>query len=235
MSATQNDTKNLLTALKAYIGSTKSSVSFNPEEIINAISQSESNILKSIDQAVFDKQLLVDILSGTCENLTGDAITAIGDYVFYNIPILKSVDLPNCISIGKMAFMSCTGLSTVYLPNVVTINFSAFNGCGALTALDLPNAVNIDEGAFGYCSSLKKIFISKNCTEIKAHNTIQSPFFGCTNSKLKIYCEASEKPSGWDECWNSISSSAQATVVWGASHEDYEAYDGNTPGSGAPV
>ena len=40
------------------------------------------------------------------------------------------------------------------------------------------------------------------------------PFKGC-NPKLKIYCEAESKPSGWGLYWNYINDWQKATVYWG--------------------
>lgn len=288
MLSTQNDTKNLLTALKSYIGNTKSS--FSPDEILNAIAQSDSNILKAIsksdtnilngisesegkiitaiDAAVFSKSMLEEILSGTCENLIYDNVAIIGDSVFDSQRSLKKIDLPNCVSIGVNAFHYCTGLTSVNIPRVSTIKSSAFSNCINITSMYLPycntinsngfdncrslaevyapNVYHLNERAFTNCNSLvsfdiltapyvgnnvfsgctglKKVFISQNCRSIDPTSGIHSPFNGCTNSEFKIFCEATEKPSGWSEYWNYISSSAQATVVWGATHEDYEAY-----------
>ena len=136
-------------------------------------------ILAAIDQAVFDKQLLIDILAGTCETLTGDAITSIADYVFYKKQSLKTIDLPNCVSVGNNAFYGCgaltavdlpmvtsigdyafcicTALTNVNLPVAISIGNSMFYGCTALTAVDLPMATSIGDFAFRECTALTNV------------------------------------------------------------------------------
>ena len=114
-------------------------------------------ILAAIDQAVFDKQLLVDILAGTCENLTGDAITAIADYVFYMKQSLKTIDLPNCVSVGNNAFYGCGALTAVDLPMVTSIGNYAFCICTALTTVDLPMATSIGDFTFRDCTALTNV------------------------------------------------------------------------------
>ena len=114
-------------------------------------------ILAAIDQAVFDKQLLVDILAGTCENLTGDAITAIADYVFYMKQSLKTIDLPNCVSVGNNAFYGCGALTAVDLPMATSIGNYAFCICTALTTVDLPMATSIGNSMLYGCTALTAV------------------------------------------------------------------------------
>lgn len=54
------------------------------------------------------------------------------------------------------------------------------------------------------CKSLTSITISNSVTSIG-----ESAFSGCTN--LRIYCEAKEKPGGWEYGWNF----SLCPVVWG--------------------
>lgn len=114
-------------------------------------------ILAAIDQAVFDKQLLVDILAGTCETLTGDAITSIADYVFYKKQSLKTIDLPNCVSVGNNAFYGCGALTAVDLPMATSIGDFTFRDCTALTNVNLPVATSIARNAFQSCIALTSI------------------------------------------------------------------------------
>ena len=114
-------------------------------------------ILAAIDQAVFDKQLLIDILAGTCETLTGDAITSIADYVFYKKQSLKTIDLPNCVSVGNNAFYGCGALTAVDLPMVTSIGDYAFCICTALTNVNLPVAISIGKSMFYGCTALTTV------------------------------------------------------------------------------
>ena len=80
---------------------------------------------------------------------------------------------------------------------------------GTSTEVIIPETINghsvtsIGEGAFSDCSSLTSIEIPNSVTSIGEY-----AFSGC--SSLTIYCEASEKPSGWDSLWNDSS----RPVVW---------------------
>lgn len=93
---------------------------------------------------------------------------------------------------------------------VTRIYNSAFKNCRKLNKVSLPSFLKqIDENAFIECTELKKIFIPKSVITIKAN-----AFKYCG---LKIYCEAEEKPEGWEEGWN-IGSKSQE---FGCSYEDY--------------
>lgn len=248
-----------------------------------------NQILAAIDQAVFDKALLTSILNGTCENLSGDAITGIADYVFYMKGSLKTVILPNCIFIGDYAFYNCTELTEIELPMVTTIENNAFRSCigltevnfpkvttietyafykcdglievdfpmattiggsafqefvglkkvnlpkattiGAyafykctgLTEVELPNVTRIENYTFQYCTGLKKIWIPE-CCSFDAKSNTSSPFFYCSPD-LQIFCEVSEKPTDWGGYWNYYASGKTLNVTWGATYEDYLAYE----------
>lgn len=394
------------------------------EQVMNLVVRGQetqtADILAAIDQAVFDKQLLIDILAGTCENLAGDAITGIADYVFYNKTSLKTINLPNCISVGEYAFYGCSELTEISLPMIISVGqygFSgiggvniefphctslggyafratdietvnlpavktipgnafymsavksvtlencetvgyqgfygcnnlievnapklkeigglAFSGCKALSSITIDSVESIESRAFEYCeaitqislpkvtelssnafygcknlervelpeletyldsnvfnscenlasvympkittilknaftrvsslktidatnivsiaqsgfywcygleelylpsitsigqtvfygcTALRKVFIGKDCAAISASRYTYSPFYGCTNTDLQIFCEAPEQPSGWDAYWNYYASGKTLTVHWGATREEYEAY-----------
>lgn len=86
--------------------------------------------------------------------------------------------------IKLQAFYNNTNITSVVIPNSVTyINKHAFNGCTSLASVVIPESVT----TIGYYA-----------------------FQNCTN--LKIYCETSSKPSGWDAQWNA----SDRPVVWGA-------------------
>lgn len=63
---------------------------------------------------------------------------------------------------------------------------------------------NIPSYAFHNCSGLTSVTIPDSVTSID-----RDAFRGC--SKLKIYCEAISKPSGWNGGWNS----GNRPVIWG--------------------
>ena len=84
--------------------------------------------------------------------------------------------------IGENAFDNCRYLTSITIPDSITsIGDRAFYGCDSLTSITIPNSVtSIGEGAFQNCDS------------------------------LTIYCEAPEKPDGWNSDWNI----SNCPVVW---------------------
>jgi hypothetical protein len=91
-----------------------------------------------------------------------DSITTLGDYAFYGMSLLESVDLSdNLTSIGKCAFAFCRSLEGVSLPaGVTSIGESAFEGCSSLKSIKLPSAVTtLGERAFAFCRSLTTALI----------------------------------------------------------------------------
>lgn len=87
---------------------------------------------------------------------------------------------------------------------------------------------HISMGAFYTCSNLEEIHIPSTVTSIEdgmdliiigvnghtpSDRETNLPFYGCSQN-LKIYCAVSKKPEGWDDCWNNVSSSYKATVIW---------------------
>ena len=113
--------------------------------------------------------------------------------------------------------------------SVAYLGMSALNG-HRITQLDLPNTLtSIDINAFRSNSLLRKVWIPSSVRRINSVKPLEmtaatTPFSNCTNSALKIFCEAQSKPNGWFDYWNYTSADAQATVVWGATHEEFEAY-----------
>lgn len=89
--------------------------------------------------------------------------------------------------------------------SVTSIAHSAFWGCENLTGITIPNSItNIGYYAFWDCAALKSIVIPNSVTTIGL-----SAFAGCDN--LCIYCEAENKPSGWNTRWNFSGN----LVIWG--------------------
>lgn len=94
--------------------------------------------------------------------VTGEAITGIGDYAFYNCRNLESILLGSQITdIGEFAFFKCANLSQVTLDDALeSIGSYAFAYCKKIDTLIIPSAVKtIDDCAFYNCSGLKTLFI----------------------------------------------------------------------------
>ena len=83
-----------------------------------------------------------------------------------------------------------------------------FFGCGFLTSITIPDSITkIGRYAFICCDSLTSITIPGSVMKIEGNI-----FGNCPNLKT-IYCEAKEKPVGWDKDWNQ---NCEAKVIWGA-------------------
>lgn len=84
-------------------------------------------------------------------------VKKIANYAFYLNTELKSVSIPEGISIiGEEVFYGCQGLEKVTIPSTVTkIGKRAFYGCELLKSINIPqNVVSIREEAFGGCTAL---------------------------------------------------------------------------------
>ena len=202
-------------------------------ESFENIKVDESNSNYSVEN-----NLIIDKTTNTlviaCKSITSisipSSVTSIGKYAFSGCSSLTSIDIPSSVkSIGDFAFIFCDGLTSIEIPSSVTsigyeafydntgltsvmfgensqlesIGNSAFEGCSSLTNIEIPDSVtSIGKYAFSGCSSLTSIVIPSSVTSIGEY-----AFSGC--SSLTIYCEASEKPSGWD-WWND----SDRPVVW---------------------
>ena len=118
---------------------------------------------------------------------------------------LESVTLPN--SVTKFGgFHYCKALKSVTLSNnMEIIPYRAFINCVSLEGVTIPRSVKaIGSFAFYGCISIDEIVIPDTVTEIK------NRAFENRSTELTIYCEAENKPEGWENGWNHY-----ATVVWG--------------------
>lgn len=172
-----------------------------------------------------------------CSNITSivipNSVTSISSLAFSNCTGLKYVLIGNSVeSINMLAFYYCTGLTSIVIPNSVTsIGETVFLGCinlvsveigkgvtnigrasfahTGLTSITIPNNVTtLDGEVFGTCSNLTNVIIPKSVQSIG-----RVAFQECPN--LTIYCEATEKPDGWDDTWNPN----DRPVVWGFAND----------------
>ena len=163
-----------------------------------------------------------------CTSLTSislpSGLTSIGNMAFWKSG-LTSIAIPAGVTtIPENAFNSCTSLVNVSLPeNLTAIGFQAFCSCSSLTDVVIPSSVTtIGSKAFLNCNALKTIYIPSSVTTISTTEYSDSPFYMCS-SDLVIYCGASSKQTGWGDYWNYRSSSAELTVKYGYTREEYTA------------
>lgn len=131
-------------------------------------------------------------------NVAGIPVTKVASYAFKQCKILKTVELPETVTmIGGYTFSECISLTTINLENVTEIYDGTFDGCeklenicidkvtklypyvfsrcSSLTEIDIPNYITeIPSAAFMYCYSLQKLNLSENVIIIGA-----SAFAGC--------------------------------------------------------
>ena len=206
----------------------------NPEiEIVrNASINFQSTLSESGDYVCLrtqDKYYLMGFKVGVSKaNLSGlpSELTDIYQYAFENVKNLTDITIPSPIKrVGKFAFERCKNLTSVTLPNtLMDIGVAAFYDCRGLTNITIPNSVkSINNIAFSN-TNLTSVIIPNSVITMEGYI-----FKNCND--LNIYCEASEKPSGWDASWASkdqISNPAHETphtVYWYSENVPQE--DGN--------
>lgn len=155
---------------------------------------------------------------------------------------ITSMDFPELITVnGEDAMRGivqyCTGLTSLTFPKLTTIAGSHAmygvhysNSQTKLSSLDFPSLQgSLYDCALGANPYITKIWIPSTVTKIVAatspdatsFSAMYSPFYSCSES-LVIYTDATEKLEGWSTYCFNVSSSATATVVYGATHEDFE-------------
>ena len=125
-----------------------------------------------------------------------------------------TIEIPNSIRvIGEVVFYRNILLHEIIIPNsVIEIGDYSFRLCDSLNKLVIgKNVEKIGKYAFAYCDSLSSVFIPKS---VKTIDECAFLSFG----DLKIYCEETSKPEGWDKNWNPNN----RPVIWGYKGENYE-------------
>ena len=107
---------------------------------------------------------------------------------------------------GKTLLCFAKGKSEVeFAYGITTIGRAAFSGASKITSIVIPDTVTtIEASAFTNCANLASVIIP-NSVETMSADT----FYGSTNTI--IYCEANNKPLGWNDSW----SNNAKEVVWG--------------------
>ena len=121
-----------------------------------------------------------------CNNLKSvilpNSITLLGEgSLFGGCKSLESVKLPDGItSLDNAFFQSCSSLKSVDLPNGVTsLGDLCFYECSSLSTIDLPeNITHIGERCFEECTSLESITLPGGITSLERES-----FYNCKNLK----------------------------------------------------
>lgn len=92
-----------------------------------------------------------------------DAITIDGSAFLENKGII-SVYAPNVQTISSNTFYKCTSLTDIYCPNVKSIGQQAFDGCTALIEMNSPELISAGYYSLSDCTSLKKVYAPKLTT-----------------------------------------------------------------------
>lgn len=171
-----------------------------------------------------------------------NGITAIGVGAFRGCDALESISIPDSVkTIGEGAFGAGENLKynekdgAKYLGNTdnphlvlagvddksitgfdfedgTKILYGAFNGCKYLESVDIPSDITCIGGrAFGGCKSLTSLEIPSAVASVGEYT-----FLSC--NAIVAYCEATEKPNGWDANWSNRTDTRNVQdfcpVVW---------------------
>lgn len=138
--------------------------------------------------------------------------TSIGNYSFCNCYWLKDLLLPKTITtIGSYAFHGCQKLTAFPdLPNLRTVSDYAFYN-NRFVSVQLPNTlISLGQYVFYNVTTLLDVYIPLSVTTVGYY-----AFSSCM--QVRIYCEATSIPSGWNSSWNPNG----RPVVWGYYNQNY--------------
>ena len=174
-----------------------------------------------------------------CSSLTSIvlplSLKTIGAFVFQGCSSLTSISIPSSVeTFGQGVFYDCSILENITFADdckITSFSNNLFTGCKLLAKIIVPNSVTeiknscfssglkhlllgtgIQYLTFDIPTTVETIFIPTSVQTVSASNASRSPFYGC--SSIKIYCQATSKPSGFSSYWNYIDSSKTASVTY---------------------
>ena len=131
--------------------------------------------------------------------------------VFEGAATLKTVRLPQTVSVGQLAFHNCTQLATLDVPALTTIGRNAFEGCTALNELNLPALEKIEMEAFKGCTALAKLTL---CGEKAPMLAASDVFSGCPERRSLAFVNSQNKPYTKKELYQVVERYDQADQVF---------------------
>ena len=101
------------------------------------------------------------------EVVIAETVTAIGDYAFYGLDKVTSVDLGGVTKIGEYAFSNCSSLGELDTENVTEIGSFAFRYCSALSEVIISaDKTKYGTNVYSNCSGITVVNISESTTQI---------------------------------------------------------------------
>lgn len=111
-----------------------------------------------------DRQTMEALIADTLEEYEDSDIGSLNNESFSRHRNLKSVSLPNLVTIGSDAFEYDYELESVYLPNLRSMGSYLFNYCSMLTEVSLDNITSLGSYMFNY-SGIGKVVLPL-CTSL---------------------------------------------------------------------
>lgn len=120
---------------------------------------------------------LAELINGNLIEYNSNIPTRVSEYAFQNNKRIKTVGLPNAVTIGVGAFASCTSLVNVNVPSATTFDNYAFQHDAAIAEIDLPSANNIKSYVFHNCTALSALILRADsvCTLASATSLQNTP------------------------------------------------------------
>ena len=142
------------------------------EDLLSITVDSDNPVYCDIDGVLYskDKRMLVRYPCGrkNAEFVIPNHVTEIGERAFVKCNGLRSVTLPDSVTIIGMNAFSLSGLVSIHLPvSIKTIVDGAFWSCHELTSINLPEGLTrISLYAFVDCKKLETVCIPRSITAI---------------------------------------------------------------------
>lgn len=173
-------------------------------EVMDGLTYYECNKLYSANVPEKVKSL-GEFTFGGCTSMKNveipSGVSEIEDGCFVNCVGMEEITLPESVKkLGKLIFAGCENLKSITMSGVEgTIQRETFAGCIALTEFRIPDGVDtIVCGAFLNCAGLEKLYIPIGVTVLEFEEG-ESPFPGCDEKKLTVFCQAEKAPEKWLE------------------------------------